>query len=182
MRRGRRLPPKRPEKPNRINREIMERTLRVIDADGTNLGVMDREEALSVADTAGLDLVLTAPNLDPPVAKVMDYGKHLYEMSKKERERKQGSQKDQLKEIRFKMNIDEGDLSVRINRALKFLAAGNRVKVTVQFRRWREQIHKERALGMLEMIKRETAEVAQVLSDIKKERTQATLILAPKAS
>lgn len=180
MRRGRRLPLKRPERPNRINREIMNRTLRVIDASGANLGVMARDEALSVAENAGLDLVLTAPKLDPPVAKVMDYGKFLYETSKKERERRQNSTKEQVKEVRFKINIDEGDLKVRLNRTLKFLKEGHRVKVTVQFRRWREQIHKGRAVTMLERMKDDTAELAQVVADIKKENTQATLILAPK--
>ncbi|MCH7494419.1 translation initiation factor IF-3 [bacterium] len=160
----------------------MSRTLRVIDSTGANLGVMSRDDALSLAENAGLDLVLTAPKLDPPVAKVMDYGKFLYETSKRERERRQHSGKGQVKEIRFKINIDEGDLMVRLKRTLKFLQEGHRVKITVQFRRWREQIHKGRAVIMLERMKVDTAEVSQVVADIKKETTQATLILAPKST
>lgn len=181
MRRPRRhLPGGKPERPHKINGAIRNRTLRVIGMDGSNLGVMDRRAALTAADAEGLDLVLTSPQADPPVAKIMDYGKHLYERSKKERERKakQGGG-GHLKEVRFKINIDEGDFEVRLKRIMRFLSQGHRVKVTVQFRRWRERIHKGRALVLLDKIKEEAEGIGQVLSDVRTEVTQSTLILAP---
>ncbi len=153
--------------------------MRVIGMDGQNLGIKSRQGALDAARAAGLDLVLTTPGVDPPIAKIMDYGKFLYERSKKDRKQKSKQIGRQLKEVRFKINIDEGDFQVRLKRISKFLGQGHRVKVTVQFRRWRERIHKGRALVLLDRVKEEMGDRGQVLTDIKTEVTQSTLILAP---
>tara|TARA_B100000530_G_C15907431_1_gene467944 strand:+ start:551 stop:1108 length:558 start_codon:yes stop_codon:yes gene_type:complete len=172
---------KKPKRLHFINENIRARRIRVIDENGENLGVMDLRSALEKSKNSGLDLVLTVENSDPPVAKILDYGRFLYEKRRKEKviKSKNASSKSQLKEIRLKLNIDKGDLEVRTKRAKKFLSQGHRVKVTVHFRKWRERIHKARGLELLEYIKEEVKDFGVVLSDIKVENTQATLMFNP---
>jgi len=172
---------KKPKRLHKINEHIRFKNVRVINENGSNLGVMNINAALQEARNSGLDLVLTVENSDPPVAKILDYGKFLYEKRRKEKviKSKNAVSKAQLKEIRLKLNIDKGDLDVRTKKVKKFLSQGHRVKVTVHFRKWRERIHKARGLELLETMKEEVKDFGVVLSDIKVEATQATLMFNP---
>ncbi len=172
---------RKPKKLHKVNEDIRFKNVRVIDENGSNLGIMKTYLALEKAKSGGLDLVLTVENSDPPVAKILDYGRFLYEKRRKEKviKSKNAVSKAQLKEIRLKLNIDKGDLEVRTKKVKKFLSQGHRVKVTVHFRKWRERIHKARGLELLETIKEEVKDFGVVLSDIKVEATQATLMFNP---
>ena len=117
-----------------INEQIREKEVRVIDSDGTQLGVISLEEALDLAEKQKLDLVNISPNAVPPVCKVMSYGKYKYELTKKEKESKKKQKVINVKEIRLTPNIEEHDLGVKAKNASKFLEDGDRVKVVVKFR------------------------------------------------
>jgi len=121
-------------KTNYINEEIRAKELRVINADGKQAGIMGRDEALDLAEENDLDLVLISPNADPPVAKIMDYGKYHYELQKKEKEAKKKQKIIQVKEIRLSTFIEEHDIKVKANNANKFLREGNKVKVSLRFK------------------------------------------------
>jgi translation initiation factor IF-3 len=121
-------------KENQINEEIRDKELRVIDSDGTQLGIMSRDEALDLAAERKLDLVNVSPNAKPPVCKILDYGKYRYEIQKREKEAKKKQNIIQVKEIRLSPNIEEHDLIVKANHAIKFLKDGDKVKVSLRFR------------------------------------------------
>lgn len=121
-------------KENQINEEIRDKELRVIDSDGTQLGIMSLEEAMNLATERKLDLVNIAPSAKPPVCKILDYGKYRYELQKKEKEAKKKQNITQVKEIRLSPSIEDHDLSVKANNAGKFLKDGDKVKVTLRFR------------------------------------------------
>ena len=118
----------------RINREIRAPKVRLIGKDGKQIGVVSIADAQSHAQRDGLDLVEISPNAEPPVCKIVDYGKYRYQMTKKERESKKGQHQAKLKEIKIKPNIDEHDLQVKIKRAREFIEKGNKVRVTCMFR------------------------------------------------
>ena len=117
-----------------INEQIRDREVRLIGADGEQIGVVSSREAQKIADEAGLDLVKITPNAKPPVCKVIDYGKYRYEMARKDKEAKKKQKTVELKEIRLSPNIDTNDLNTKMNAAKKFLAKGNKVKITLRFR------------------------------------------------
>ncbi len=117
-----------------INEEIRDKEIRVIDADGTQLGIMKLDQAMSVAAAKDLDLVKIAPPATPPVCKIMDYGKYRFEQSKLEKEKRKNQKIVNLKEIKFSPTIDTNDFNVKVNNAKKFLKAGDKLKVTVRFR------------------------------------------------
>lgn len=121
-------------KENRINEEIRDKELRVVDADGTMAGVMSREEALALAEERRLDLVVVSPNAKPPVCKILDYGKYRYDAKKRKREAKKKQKTIQVKEIRLSTFIEEHDIEVKATSAKKFLREGNKVKVSLRFR------------------------------------------------
>ena len=121
------------ELPN-INERINYPQLRVVDADGTQLGVIDREKALEVAQERELDLVLVSEKADPPVCRIMDYGKYKFEQEKKAKEAKKKSHQTEVKEVKMRYKIDQHDYDVRIGQAQRFLKAGDKVKCTVIFR------------------------------------------------
>ena len=123
-----------------INEEIRGKELRVIGTDGTQLGIMSREEALAKADESKLDLVCISPKANPPVCKILDYGKYRFEMQKKEKEAKKNQKVIELKEIRLSLNIDTNDFNTKVNQAAKFLQQGHKVKVSIRFR-GREMAH-----------------------------------------
>ena len=123
-----------------INEQIRDREVRLIGADGEQLGIVSSREAQKIADEAGLDLVKIAPNAKPPVCKVIDYGKYRYEQARKEKDAKKKQQTVELKEIRLSPNIEANDLNTKMNAAKKFLAKGNKVKITLRFR-GREMAH-----------------------------------------
>ncbi len=121
-------------KENQINEEIRDKELRIIDSDGTQLGIMSLEEALELANERKLDLVNVAPNTKPPVCKILDYGKYRYEIQKKDKEAKKKQKVIQVKEIRLSTFIEEHDLAVKANNAAKFLKEGDKVKVSLRFK------------------------------------------------
>ena len=117
-----------------INEQIRDKEVRVIGAEGNQLGVMSIKEARDAAEEAGLDLVRVSPNAKPPVCKIIDYGKYRYELARKEKEAKKKQKVVDIKEVRLSPNIDTNDLNTKVNQARKFLQKGNRVKVTLRFR------------------------------------------------
>ena len=161
-----------------INEEIRGKELRVIDQDGTQLGIMSREEALALADERNLDLVNISPNAKPPVCKILDYGKYRYELQKREKEAKKKQKNNQVKEIRLSTFIEDHDINVKANTASKFLKDGDKVKVSLRFR-GREMGYQAKGYEVM------FAEVCSPVADIEKkpkfEGRSLTMILAPKA-
>ncbi len=117
-----------------INGEIRFKELRVIDSDGSQLGIMSTREALKISEERELDLVVISPTANPPVARVMDYGKHIYELSKKQKEARKNQKTINVKEIRVSPSIEAHDINIKANNAKKFLKSGDKVKITVRFR------------------------------------------------
>ncbi len=117
-----------------VNEAITDREVRVIDAEGNMLGIMSAQQAQKLADEAGLDLVKVSPNANPPVCKILDYAKFKYEQAKKEKENKKNQTTIEIKEIRLSMTIDVGDIAVKTKQCIKFLEAGNKVKVSIRMK------------------------------------------------
>ncbi len=153
--------------------------MRVIGPDGAQLGVMSIQDAQRVADEAEVDLVLIAPGAKPPVCRVVDYGKFCYEQKRKDKEAKKKQHVVEVKEIRLSPNIDTNDLNTKINAAKKFLAKGDRVKMTLRFR-GREMAHMANSKHILDDIAAELAEVATVEKAPKVEGRAMTMFLAAK--
>lgn len=162
-----------------INGQIREKEVRVIGPDGAQLGVMSIQDAQRVADEAEVDLVLIAPGAKPPVCRVVDYGKFCYEQKRKDKEAKKKQHVVEVKEIRLSPNIDTNDLNTKINAAKKFLAKGDRVKMTLRFR-GREMAHMANSKHILDDIAAELAEVAAVEKAPKVEGRAMTMFLAAK--
>ncbi|ADU63031.1 translation initiation factor IF-3 [Pseudodesulfovibrio aespoeensis Aspo-2] len=152
--------------------------MRVVDEDGEQLGVLDTRDALDRAKEKGLDLVEVAPNADPPVCKIMDYGKFKYQQQKKLQEAKKKQTVIKIKEVKFRPKTDEHDYQTKLNKILQFLDDGDRCKVTVFFR-GREIVHKDRGLKMLERVVTDTVDVAKVESRPMSEGRTMTMMLAP---
>ena len=131
-----------------INNFIRDKEVRLIGADGTQLGVMSSREAQKIADEAGLDLVKISPNVEPPVCKILDYGKYRYEQQKKEKEAKKNQHTVELKEVWLSATIDIGDLKRLASQAVKFAKDGNKVKASIRLK-GRQQAHPEIAMGVM---------------------------------
>ena len=129
-----------------INEEIRDKELRVISSDGQQLGIMSAKEALNIAEQKNLDLVKIAPQSNPPVCKIMDYGKYRFEQAKREKEARKNQHIVDVKEVRLSLNIDTHDFNTKLNNALKFIRHGDKVKVSIRFR-GREMGHPEIGLG-----------------------------------
>ncbi|MCR4990130.1 MAG: translation initiation factor IF-3 [Lachnospiraceae bacterium] len=162
-----------------INEQIRDKEVRVIGQDGEQLGIMSSKEALSLADEAGLDLVKIAPTAKPPVCRIVDYGKFRYEQARKEKEAKKKQHTVDIKEIRMSPNIDTNDLNTKISAARKFLAKGDRVKVTLRFR-GREMAHMQNSKHILDDIAEALSDVATVDKAPKVEGRTMTMFLAEK--
>ena len=132
-----------------INEEIRDKEIRVIGADGSQLGVMSADKALKLAEEADMDLVKIAPTAVPPVCKIMDYGKYRFEQQKKEKENKKNQKVVETKEVRLSINIDTNDFNTKVNQANKFLKNGDKVKVSIRFR-GREMAHSKLGLDVRE--------------------------------
>ena len=164
-----------------INEEIRDKELRVIGANGDQLGIMSSADALALAEEKELDLVKIAPNAVPPVCKIMDYGKFRFEQLKKEKEAKKNQRVVEVKEIRMSPSIDTNDLNTKVKNAMKFLNDGNRVKVTVRFR-GREMAHTSLGEVLLKQFGESCAEVATVEKGAKLEGRNMSMFLSPKNS
>jgi len=152
----------------------------VIDSEGTQLGVMKTSEALQLAREKKMDLVNVAPNAKPPVCRMMDYGKHKYEQSKKEREAKKKQRTTSIKEIKLRPNIDKHDFDVKAKRGQKFLEKGDKIKVTVMFR-GREITHPEIAQRLCKELADQLADYGVVEKPAKQEGRNMIMILSPKS-
>ncbi|MBO5714058.1 MAG: translation initiation factor IF-3 [Clostridia bacterium] len=133
---------------HQINEEIRDREVRLIGEDGEQLGIVSSREALSIADDRGLDLVKISPNATPPVCKIMNYGKYVFELTKKAKEAKKNQKVVEIKEVWLSMTIDVGDLNVKAKQAQKFLSSGNKVKVSIRMR-GRQMAHSELGVDVM---------------------------------
>lgn len=163
-----------------INEEINEKEVRVIDSDGSQLGVFSSQKALEMATEKNLDLVLIAPSAKPPVCKIMDYGKYRFEMMKREKEAKKNQKVVEVKEIRLGLNIDTHDFETKGNQAKKFLTSGNKVKVSIRFR-GRELGHPELGTEIMNRFADYCSPVSVVEKPAKMESRNMLMFLAPKS-
>ncbi|SFG56368.1 translation initiation factor IF-3 [Lachnospiraceae bacterium C7] len=162
-----------------INEQIRDKEVRVIGANGEQVGVMSSREAQRLADEAGLDLVKIAPNAKPPVCKVIDYGKYRYELARKEKSAKKKQKTVEVKEIRLSPNIEANDLNTKMNAAKKFLKKGNKVKVTLRFR-GREMAHMNSSRHILDDFAEQLEEIAVVEKAPKIEGRSIGMVLSEK--
>ncbi len=162
-----------------INEQIRDREVRVIGENGDQLGIMSSKDALKLAREAELDLVKIAPTAKPPVCKIIDYGKYRYELARKEKEARKKQKTVEIKEVRLSPNIDVNDLNTKMNNAKKFIAKGNKVKVTLRFR-GREMAHMQAHRYILEEFAKEMADIAVIDKPIKQEGRSLTLFLSEK--
>ena len=154
-------------------------TVRLIDDSGENLGIMPAEEAVERAFDAGLDLVEISPNMDPPVCKILDYGKFKYEEQKKANVARKKQKTIEIKEIKMRPGIDIHDYDVKMRAMQKFLSEGDKVKVTLRFR-GREMAHQDRGLMVLQRVQGDLAEIAKVEQFPVMEGRQMTMVVAPR--
>ncbi len=164
-----------------INDEIRDRELRVISSDGEQLGIMSAAEALKIAEEKNLDLVKIAPQAKPPVCKIMDYGKFRFEKAKREKEARKNQRIVEIKEIRLSVNIDTHDFDTKVGHAKRFLADGNKVKVSIRFR-GREMAHTNLGLEIMDRFAQACAESASVEKAAKLEGRSMLMFLVPKAA
>lgn len=153
--------------------------MRLIDADGEQAGIVTIEEALRQADEADLDLVEIAPMAEPPVCRVMDYGKFKYAESKKQHEAKLKQKQVQIKEVKFRPGTDEGDYNIKLRNLVKFLGDGDKTKITLRFR-GREMAHQEIGMRLIERLRNDLEEHGTVEQYPKMEGRQMVMVLAPK--
>ncbi|MCI8938374.1 MAG: translation initiation factor IF-3 [Dorea sp.] len=162
-----------------INEQIRDREVRVVSASGEQLGIMSSREAMKLAQEAELDLVKIAPKAQPPVCKIIDYGKFKYEQTRKEKEAKKKQKTVEIKEVRMSPNIDTNDLNTKIHNAKKFLEKGNKVKVTLRFR-GREMAHVQQSRHILDDFAETLKEIASIEKAPKLEGRNMSMVLTVK--
>ncbi|MGN0931774.1 MAG: translation initiation factor IF-3 [Falsigemmobacter intermedius] len=177
-RRPHNAPPQRETGP-RVNERIRATEIRLIGADGENVGVVTPARALAMAEEAGLDLVEISPNAEPPVCKIMDFGKFKYEQQKREAEARKKQKIIEIKEIKFRPGTDEHDYQVKMRSVIKFLTDGDKVKVTLRFR-GREMAHQQLGMELLNRVSGEVTEIGKVESMPKLEGRQMVMMIGPK--
>jgi translation initiation factor IF-3 len=163
----------------RRNEEISSPTVRVIAADGSQAGVMTRFEALALAQGAELDLVEVSPTAEPPVVRVMDFGKFLFEQNKKAHSAKRKQKQQQVKEVKFRPGTEEADYQVKLRNLIRFLSEGDKAKVTLRFR-GREMVHQDIGRKLLERVQADLAAAATVEQFPMMEGRQMIMVLSPK--
>ncbi len=168
---------------HQINEEIRDEQIRVISSDGEQLGIMSSKEALNIAISKELDLVKIAPTANPPVCKIMDYGKYCFEQTKREKEARENQKTVEVKEVRMTSKIDTNDFNTKANQAIKFLKGGDKVKVSIrlQFRKG-VALHSEMSEKLLEQFKELIAEYGVFDKPSKVEGRNIVLFVSPKAS
>lgn len=163
----------------RINGEITARQVRLIGVDNEQLGIVSLEAAIQMAGDADTDLVEIAPTAEPPVCRLMDFGKFKYRESKKRHEAKLKQKQVQVKEVKFRPGTDEGDYQIKLRNLLRFLEEGDKAKVTLRFR-GREMAHQEFGVRLLERVRDDLGEIATVEQFPKLEGRQMVMVVAPK--
>ncbi|KGF07217.1 MAG: translation initiation factor IF-3 [Ezakiella coagulans] len=163
-----------------INGEIRDQQVRLIDAEGNQLGIVETEKAMEIAENSNLDLVKVAPQAKPPVCKIMDYGKYRYELQKKDKEAKKNQKTIRVKEIKMSPTIEEHDLKVKTSQAVKFLEGGDKVKVSVRFR-GRQMGHVEQGKEVLNWFFDEIKDYAQIDKPAKLEGRNMVMYVLPKS-
>lgn len=164
-----------------INEEIRDKEIRVIDVDGAQLGIMSAKDAQKIAFEKNLDLVKIAPQATPPVCKVMDYGKYCFEQTKREKEARKNQKVVDIKEIRMFSTIDTHDFNTKVNQAVKFLKSGDKLKVSVRFRK-RAIAHPQLGEELLQRFKEACSEAGVVEKPIKMEGRSLVMFVSPKPS
>jgi len=167
------------EREARINGEITAREIRLVGMEGEQIGVVSLREAMALAEENDVDLVEISPTAQPPVCKLMDYGKFKYEQSKKRHEAKQKQKQVQIKEIKFRPGTDDGDYNVKLRNLARFLNDGDKAKITLRFR-GREMAHQDIGLALLKRVEADLAEIATVEQFPKLEGRQMVMMIAPK--
>ena len=163
----------------RVNDDIAVMRVRLVDERGNMVGVVGRNEALTMASDVGLDLVEIAPNADPPVCKILDFGKYKYEEQKKKNEASKKQKIIEVKEIKLRPSIDDHDYDVKMRSMVKFIEEGDKVKVTMRFR-GRELAHQELGMDVLVRVKDDLDEIAKVEQMPRMEGRQMTMVMSPK--
>jgi translation initiation factor IF-3 len=161
-----------------MNEKIRAYELRVLGDDGEQLGILSREEALEIADDKGLDLVLVSPNAKPPVAKIMDYGKHKYELEKKKKEARKNQKTIDVKEVKFSCKIADGDIAYKVKHAREFLEAGKHVKLRV-FLRGREMANPEWGIDVLKRVWPMLEDVGNLEQDARRDGRYINMYVTP---
>ena len=163
-----------------INEQVRDREVRVISSNGEQLGIMSSKEAMKLAREAELDLVKIAPKAQPPVCKIIDYGKYKYELARKEKEAKKKQKTVEVKEVRLSPNIDTHDVQVKVKNAIKFLKDGNKVKVSIRFR-GRELSRTDVAIDIMKDFADQVSEYGVVEKQPKMEARTMAMFVGPKA-
>lgn len=163
-----------------MNEEIEAQEVRLIDADGEQAGIASLDEALKQAQSAGLDLVEISPDAEPPVCKIMDYGKKLFEVKKQQAVQRKKQKQTQVKEMKFRPGTDVGDYEIKLRNMTRFLENGDKAKVTLRFR-GREMAHQELGMKMLKRIEADLDEIGAVEQFPKMEGRQFTMVIAPRS-
>ena len=167
------------EKRNRVNGEIRAERLRLIGEDGAQLGIVSVDEALAEAEQRGFDVVEMSPNADPPVCRLMDYGKFQFQQSKKRQAARRKQQQTQIKEVKFRPGTDDGDYQVKLRNLRRFLDHGHKIKVTLWFR-GREMAHQELGAKLLQRIESDLEEEAKVEQFPKLEGRRLAMVMTPR--
>lgn len=162
-----------------INENITAREVRLIGAEGEQIGIVSIQEAMAVAEEAKLDLVEISPDAEPPVCRVMDYGKHVFEKKKQQAIARKNQKQIQIKEIKFRPGTEEGDYQVKLRNLIRFLNDGDKAKVSLRFR-GREMAHQELGMELLKRVEQDLLEYGSVEQHPKMEGRQLMMVIAPK--
>ena len=171
--------PEREQSGPKINDAIRSREVRLIDETGTNVGVVSKIDALAKATEAGLDLVEVSPDADPPVCKILDFGKYKYQEQKKAAEARKHQKIVEIKEIKMRPGIDDNDYDVKMRAIRRFFEEGDKVKITLRFR-GREMAHQHLGMDVLKRVRADTEAISKVESEPRFEGRQMVMVLAPK--
>ena len=164
----------------RLNEDIEASIVRLVDYDGAQIGIVDLQQALDSAREKIMDLVEISPDSEPPVCKIMDYGKHVFDLKKKTALQRKKQKQTQVKEMKFRPGTDEGDYQIKLRNVIRFLENGDKAKVTLRFR-GREMAHQDLGIAMVKRIEDDLQEIAQVEQHPKLEGRQMTMVFAPKS-